>query len=223
MNRRAMLAALAGVVSACLLPVRAGGAMAASPVIRENGCLPQSDAAACRVGFTSTPPLALDACRGRAWAVALAYMLRGYGAQVLPGDLMARAGLDADACPPHDPAREQALLHATAGTWTDRDGQPFLLGLAPLPSLHEAMPRDPDFPRLLARLARQPLLCGAAGHATVMTALTTVPGLAGTVRRDTITVRDPYAATGGLRLLTGDELSRPFWVLGVSVVPLSAR
>lgn len=223
MNRRAMLAAFAGVMSAGLLPARAGAAMADDPVIRETGCLPRGDAAACRVGFTSTPPLALDACRGRAWAVALAYVLRGYGAQVAPGDLMARAGLDADACPGHDPAREPALLHATVGTWTDRDGQSFLLGLSPLPSLHEALPLHPDFPRLLTRLARQPLLCGAAGHATVMTALTTVPGLAGTVRRDTITVRDPYAETGGLRLLTPDELSRPFWVLGVSVVPLSAR
>lgn len=223
MNRRMMLAALAGSVSACLLPMRAGGAMAAGAVIRENGCLPRSDAAACRVGFTSTPPLAVDGCRGRAWAVALAYVLRGYGARVTPDDLLARAGLEAGSCPDHHPAREPALLHATAGTWTDRAGQAFLLGLAPLPSLHEAMPRDPDFPRLLARLARQPLLCGAAGHATVMTALTTVPGLAGTVRRDTVTVRDPYAATGGVRLLTADELARPFWVLGVSVVPLSAR
>ena len=223
MNRRAMLAALAGGVSACLLPVRAGGAAVDDPVIREAGCLPRGDAAACRVGFTSTPPLTLDPCRGRAWAVALAYVLRGYGAQVAPGDLMIRAGLAADACPNHDPAREPALLHATVGTWTDRVGQSFLLGLAPLPSLHEAMPLDPDFPRLLARLARQPLLCGAAGHATVMTALTTAPGLAGTLHRDTITVRDPYAATGGLRLLTADELSSPFWVLGVSVVPLSAR
>lgn len=221
MDRRAVLAAFAGGVSACLLPARAGGAMADDPVIREDGCLPRSDAAACRVGFSSTPPLAVDPCRGRAWAVALAYMLRGYGAAVTPGDLMTRAGYLPDACPLHDPTREKGLLHAAAGTWTDRAGQSFLLGLAPLPSLHEAMPRDPEFPRLLARLARQPLLCGAAGHATVMTALTTVPGLAGTVRRDTITVRDPFAPTGGLRLLTADELSRPFWVLGVSVLPLA--
>lgn len=223
MNRRAMLAALAGAVSACLLPVRAAGAMADDPVIRETGCLPHGDGASCRVGFTSTPPLTLDPCRGRAWAVALAYMLRGYGAQVGPDDLLQRAGMDHDACPPHDPAREPALLHDMVGTWTDRAGQSFLLGLAPLPSLHDVMPRDPDFPRLLTRLARQPLLCGAAGHATVITALTTVPGLAGTVRRETVTVRDPHAPTGGLRLLTADELSRPFWVLGVSVVPLSAR
>lgn len=223
MDRRTVLAAIAGVVSAGLLPGRAGGTMAEAAVIRENGCLPESGAAACRVGFSSTPPLAVDPCRGRAWAVALAYVLRGYGAQVDPGDLLTRAGLPPDGCPEHDPAREELLLHAMAGTWTDRAGQGFLLGLAPLPSLHEAMPRDPDFPRLLTRLARQPLLCGAAGHATVMTALTTEPGLAGTVRRETITVRDPFAPSGGLRLLTDAELSRPFWVLGVSVVPLAAR
>jgi hypothetical protein len=223
MDRRKMLAALAGAASTCLLPVWAGRTMAEAAVIRENGCLPRSDAAACRVGFSSTPPLAVDPCRGRAWAVALAYMLRGYGAQVGAADLLARAALDPGACPGHDPQREEVLLHAMAGTWTDRAGQDFLLGLAPLPSLHEAMPRDPEFPRLLTRLARQPLLCGAAGHATVMTALTTVPGLAGTVRRDTITVRDPYTPTGGLRLLTDAELARPFWVLGVSVVPLTAR
>ncbi|MGS4946956.1 hypothetical protein ACVDG3_15875 [Meridianimarinicoccus sp. RP-17] len=223
MDRRMLIAALGGIASACLLPMRAGGAVAGAPVIRENGCLPRGDDAACRVGFSSTPPLATDPCRGRAWAMALAYMLRGYGARVDPGDLLIRAGLPPDGCPDHDTDREEALLHAMAGTWTDRAGQGFLLGLAPLPSLHEAMPRDPEFPRLLTRLARQPLLCGAAGHATVMTALTTVPGLAGTVRRDTISVRDPHAPTGGLRLLTDAELSRPFWVLGVSVVPLSTR
>jgi len=221
MDRRAMLAALAGVASAGLLPVRGGRTAAGAAVIRESGCLPHSAAAACSVGFSSTPPLTVDPCRGRAWAVALAYMLRGYGAEVSAGAVMARAGLSPAACPPHDPDREQTRLHAAAGTWTDSAGQSFLLGLAPLPSLHEAMPTDPEFPRLLDRLARQPLLCGAAGHATVVTALTTVPGLAGTVRRDTITVRDPYAPTGGLRLLTEAELSRPFWVLGVSVLPLA--
>jgi len=223
MDRRMMLAAFAGAVSAGLLPARAAGTVIDAAVTRENGCLPRSDAASCRVGFSSTPPLAVDPCRGRAWAMALAYVLRGYGATVSPEDLLARAGLEVDGCPAHDPAREETLLHTMAGTWTDRRRQDFLLGLAPLPSLHEAMPRHPDFPRLLTRLARQPLLCGAAGHATVMTALTTVPGLAGTVRRDTITVRDPYAPTGGLRLLSGHELSRPFWVLGVSVLPLKGR
>jgi hypothetical protein len=223
MDRRTVLAALGAAASTCLLPARVGGTMSDAAVIRENGCLPRGDAAACRVGFSSTPPLPVDPCRGRAWAVALAYMLRGYGARVAPEDLLDRAGLPQQACPDHHPDREEALLHAMAGTWTDHAGHGFLLGLAPLPSLHEAMPRHPDFPRLLSRLARQPLLCGAAGHATVMTALTTVPGLAGTVRRDTITVRDPHAPTGGLRLLTGAELSRPFWVLGVSVLPLEPR
>ena len=172
----------------------------------------------CTVGFPETPPMPLQPCRSQCWATCLAYLMQGFGADVTVTDLLIRAG--GQGCAAHDPAAELVRLHAVAGSWRDRSGRAFLLGLSPLGTLHERHPSDTRFPALLDRLSRQPLLCGAAGHTTVVTEITTFSAVPATYRRDAVTVLDPWPPTAGVRSLTEAELARPAYVLGVSLRPL---
>lgn len=217
MRRRDVITALAGAgVLAAGLPV---GPVLAGQV--GKGCYRLGQGGVrCTTGFVNTPELPSEPCRSQAWAVCLAYLIQGFGADVTAADLLARAG--GQGCERHDPDTELARLHAMSGHWKDRDGRGFLLGLAPLGSLHETHPASDDFPRLLDRLTRQPLLCGSAGHATVITEITTRSPQPGNPWREGVVVRDPYPPTDGLRALTEDELKRPSWVLGVTMRPMLA-
>ncbi|PWR01485.1 hypothetical protein DKT77_15180 [Meridianimarinicoccus roseus] len=216
MERRACLAALVGGgLLAAGLPARRSGAGQAG-----KGCYRLGQGGVrCATGFVDTPDLPSAACRSHAWAACLAYVMRGFGARVELADLLARAG--GAGCAPHDPRSDPARLHAMAGHWQDREGRRFLLGLAPLGSLHETHPDPEIFSRLLDRLSRQPLLCGAAGHTTVVTEITTRSPQPGNPWREAVTVRDPWPPGAGLRPLTDRELARPSWVLGVTLRPVS--
>jgi hypothetical protein len=207
-NRRKFLAA-AGVTTALTLaaaPLRA--------VTASQGCFRgAAGTVRCVSGFAGVPAMPPQPCRSLCWASCLAYMLQGYGAAIDLPDVLARYDLDG-ACRPHDDRRR--LLRA-AGTWTDTRGRPFLVQVTDLASLHGRHPLATGAGATLDRLARQPLLCGAAGHTTLITEIETTDGAVTWLRRERITVADPYAATPPVRDLTEDELAQPFWVLGLSL------
>jgi hypothetical protein len=165
----------------------------------------------CVTGFPTVDAIPPQSCRALCWASCLAYMLQGYGADVAVPQVLARYRLDGGCRADDDRVR---LLQA-AGTWTDARDRPFLVQVTELGSLHERYPAGASVLAVFDRMARQPMLCGAAGHTTLITEIETSDMVLSPLRRERITVADPY--TGTVRDLTEDELSRPFWVLGLSV------
>ena len=220
MRRRECLSTLAG-AGVMVAGMAWGGRARAAKSNKSCYQLPNGGAR-CTTGFHDTPAMPARPCRSEACAACLAYMLQGFGARVTVEDVLARGAGPRSGCTDFDPLAETARLHAAAGRWRDRGGRGFLLGFAPLGSLHEVRPGNGDLAGMLDRLSRQPLLCGAAGHTTVVTQIKArYPGPS-TPWREHVTVRDPWTPTAGLRPLTEAELARPSWVLGVSIRPIPA-
>lgn len=206
MQRRSMVAALMGV--ALTVP------SAVQPQISRQGCYRGHDnLVRCSTGFTDPPPIPAQECRALCWATCLAYVARGFGAALTTGDVLARHGLG-HACVVH---RDPARLAASVGFWTDREGREFLLEVSPVSGFHSHAVRGTDFRETLSRLERQPLLCGAAGHTTVVTEIETSADRFGRVWRDRVRVLDPFLPQRGLRDLTEEELAQPAYVLAVSI------
>lgn len=212
MRRRDVLAALAGIGLAPPGPAAAANS--------GRGCFEGADRLTrCNTGFPDLPAIPHEPCPHRAWAVCLAYLLRGYGATVETRDVeawhfpVAPASAGA-ACRPSAPAMR---LAASSGEWADQRGRRFLVATTPLPGFSEYRIRDPEFGRLLARLQRQPVLCGAAGHTTVVAEIQTAQDRFGRVWRERVRVLDPVAPGPGLRDLDDEELARESHVTAVSV------
>jgi len=217
-RRRRLIAALgAGVLGGVAAgPFPARGA----EVLR--GCYGEPGRIVCTTGFARTPEIAVQPCRAHAWATCLSYLLAGFGARLDPAAILARRGLAPGCTVPARPDADAGYAHlaASAGRWRDAENRAFLLKITELADFSPRYSRGPAFADLLARLGRQPVLCGAAGHATVVTEITTQASLGGWVRRDAVTVRDPYAPSHGLRRLTAAELAQPSYVVGISIRPL---
>lgn len=206
MRRRVFLAGAAGLAATAGLPLAALQA--------GRGCYRlEGSAVICATGFVETPDIAPESCRPRCWATCLAYLLSGFGARIDTRDVLARNGLSGD-CAPGD---DGALIRASAGEWRDSDGRGFLLAVSDLAPLSERYPTGPGFSELLDRLGRQPVLCGAAGHTTVVTEITTIDAPMTGFRREQVVVRDPYVPTHGLRPLTAAELAFSSYVLGIAI------
>lgn len=217
-RRRRVIAALgAGVLgSVAAGPRRARGA----EVLR--GCYGDPGRIVCTTGFARTPEIAVQPCRAHAWATCLSYLLAGFGARLDPAAILARQGSASGCIDPARPDADAGYAHiaASAGHWRDAGNRAFLLTVTDLADVSPRYARGPAFADLLARLGRQPVLCGAAGHATVVTEITTQASIGGWVRRGAVTVRDPYAPSHGLRRLTAAELAQPSYVVGISIRPL---
>ena len=208
MERRSLLAALAA--TGLIAPGAAASATSGTACSEGDDMLIR-----CSVGFSDLPPIPAQPCRALCWATCLAYILRGYGATVTEADVLAWHGLDGT-CGPHS---DRSRIMASAGHWTDQAGREFLVAVSSLAGIDQWYVTDPRFPDLLDRLHRQPVLCGAAGHATVLTELRTSGDRFGRIWRDGARVLDPHAPTRGERDLTEAELERPGYVLGIAIRP----
>jgi len=209
MRRRNLVAALAGLG---LVVPGAVGAMTSG-----RGCYEGSDRLMrCGFGFAELPPIPAQPCRHLCWATCVAYLLRGYGAHVTEADVLARHGLGA-ACRPQ---RDEARIAGSSGAWTDRQGRAFFLSIEQLAGIGTYPVEEGPFLDLLRRLERQPVLCGAAGHTTVLAEISSAHDRFGRIWREGARVLDPYAPVRGMRALTEEELRRPAYVFGLSIRPV---
>lgn len=164
-------------------------------------------------GFSRTPEIAPLECQSHAWAACLAYMLSGYGADLTTDDVLAH--FDArGGCRPSD---EPAMLMAASGLWSDGRHRRFLVNPERLPSLQT----DDGLARAADRLTRQPLLCGVAGHTTIITEIVRAEGPMIGRKLEQVSVRDPLRRPS-LRHLGEAALSEPFWIIALSIRPVRA-
>lgn len=191
--------------AALLRPAEAGPA---------GGCFSlDGHTVACSHGFPDPPPIPAQPCRALCWATSLAYMLQGYGAEIGTLDVLGRYGL-APACQKRD---DRASLLRAAGQWRDTRGRDFLVRTTELASLHRRYASGQGIDDVLSRVARQPILCGAAGHTTVVTEVQVAHTALSGLRRDRVTVVDPYAPNARCRDLSFEELRRPFYMIALSI------
>lgn len=167
------------------------------------------------MGRSKLPKLAGAACASQSWSVALSYLLHGYGADVTATDLRTFSGQGVR-CMPLDDYRQ---LKACRGRWTDAQGRAFSLTLNDLPSLDDPLPEGDVIARISQALTRSPLLCGAAGHTTLVSEIVLWDHPTWGLRWHEVRVLDPMAP-GRPRALTERELARPFFMLQAEIAAI---
>ncbi|MGE0626783.1 MAG: hypothetical protein AB7O43_03090 [Hyphomicrobiaceae bacterium] len=109
------------------------------------------------------------------------------------------------------------IIQAVNGPWIDANNRRFMAYAAPLIDLQFGV-LHPQAAALAAQeLARNnPLINGAAGHATVMTAMTYVRNNLGQGMPVQIIVRDPWPGNPNRRVLTPREVAGTFFLARVT-------
>lgn len=116
-------------------------------------------------------------------------------------------------------ATGEQIIRAISGTWTDRrTGRRFRARGEAVVDLHRGI-WNPNAAATIAReLANNnPLINGAVGHATVITAMRYLRDVNGNGLPQSITVRDPWPYRPNKRWLTPQEASGTFFVARVRV------
>lgn len=172
----------------------------------------------CTAGVSSIPPVPIQPCRSLSWASCLRYILEGYGARIEEAAILDRYGVY-ETCD-LNPISDAQRLMAAAGTWYDMLGRGFSVQTDRLPNFAGGYLPRAGAERIFKRLARQPLLSGAAGHTVLLTEVTFVDGPITEVQIQRAKVRDPWVKTRNLRPLTIAELAEPSYLIGLSIRPL---
>lgn len=192
-----------------------GGALFApgmGQAARSFSCvLPQAGGRRCQIGFPAAPQIAAQPCQADCWANAIAYVLRGFGADIGVGEVFARLGRAA-AC---RPGQDRALIQSAAGLWQDRQGRRFYLRVDPLPDLAPGM-GGADLAPLVEALTRTPLIVGTPGHSRVLTEMRYSEG-PGAADGDQLVLRDPWAGSPNRQTLALTALPAPFFALRLGV------
>jgi hypothetical protein len=193
------------------------GTMPAS-ALRECGFDPRWGRTMCNVGITTArfDPISLpetQRSQNWCWAASIAMVFRYHGLNVTQEEIVRHAfGRIEDW-----PGDGRVIARALSRVWSDGSGRRFqvnarvfdaYLGRAELDNL-----------AILDALAdEQPLIYGAIGHATVLTAARYHQSSAGPVVVEAV-VHDPYPGRGR-RPLDAQELTRPTFIATVQVRPL---
>lgn len=209
-RRNFLTLALGTAAAATLAPNTARAGLACYPV--------HSAKSRCVAGLTGTPSIADQPCRSLTWATCLGYILSGYGANIHPRAILDRYKTD-DRCET-DTADSPARLMAAAGIWRDKYGRRFAVQTERLPDFAAGyLPMD-KARRIITRLSRQPLLCGAAGHTTLLTEFAYDDSSITKLKITQAQVRDPWTETENLRALSPRELETPSYLVALSIRPL---
>jgi len=207
MHRRGFLHGAGAAALTCLVPLQAQARLSCYPIHNaKNRCV---------AGLTNTPPIDPQPCRELSWASCLCYMLSGYGANICNRSILARYG-ESETCGPARQSDASRLMGA-AGIWKDNYARRFLIQTERLPDLHLGEMSLDKAQVLISRITRQPILCGSAGHTTLLTEISYVDGLLSRLQIRSAKVRDPWTSSENLRALSEDELETPAYLIGLSI------
>ncbi len=149
----------------------------------------------CQVGLPSIAVQGAESqeCQQWCWAACLSSIFAYYGVRVSQQRIVAKI-FGGNICAP---AFGPQIIAAARGAWTADNGQQFLADAQPLVDLQFGV----YAPNAAAQAAKSlasgiPLINGALGHATVMTAMTYLADAYGRSQITAITVRDPWNPGG---------------------------
>ena len=110
------------------------------------------------------------------------------------------------------------IAGVTSGRWIDRRGYRFRAEVAPLLDLSMGLANSNAAAQVASELAAdRPVINGAMGHATVLTAMTYLRDQFGRGMPQQITVRDPWPGNRNRRTLSPQEALGTFFIAAVRV------
>lgn len=192
--RRALLASIAA--SAALAPQAAKADWQCSPFDHRGVRFCE---AGLQLGSTVT---ARQACQNWCWAACVEAIFALHGYQVDQEAIVARVFGGLHCLPADGPT----IIRAVNGLWQSNQGQTFEASAEPLLDLAYGIWR-PDAVTIASQelMKNQPLINGALGHATVMTAMSWIEDVYGRQELMAITVRDPWPGRVNRRVLSPQE------------------
>jgi hypothetical protein len=169
----------------------------------------------CEAGIPSLQLIsARQACPQWCWAACIQMIFARYGRQVHQEWIVHRLFGDLRCSPANGPQ----IVAAASGTWRDISGRTFAARAYPIADFNLGISNynmGADAAQELA--AGRPLINGALGHATVMTAMTYYRAANGYGQVESITVRDPWPEAPPRRLLTAQEAGGSNLLVGMEV------
>ncbi|MFN3725262.1 MAG: hypothetical protein ACK4SZ_03040 [Allosphingosinicella sp.] len=119
------------------------------------------------------------------------------------------------------PATGEQIFYAVSGDWIDDNGSPFRAHAGVLLDANYSF-RDPNAAPLMAEdlAQRYPLIVGASGHATVVTALSYVQDVYRRYQITEVVIRDPWPLSPSRRALTPTEMNNAILLTRVRVQSL---
>jgi len=205
-NRRMVLAGLGA--SLCLAGTKAFANVSCTPF---DGFGRQICTAGLQLGAITT---AQQQCQSWCWAACIETVFALHG-HTVHQDAIVKKLFGQLVC---TTANGPQIIQAINGSWVDAQGNAFNATAWPLIDLQFGMMAPNAAAAAAVELANNnPLINGAAGHATVMTAMTYVRDGFGNGMPTQIIVRDPWPGNSNLRTLGPQEVAGTFFLARVAV------
>lgn len=199
----------------------AGGAHAAERCLKDANPASETCSVGVVIGNVQT---ARQRCENWCWAACIEAIFSLHGHKVNQEEAV-RKVFGAEVCLR---ATAQEVIAGIEGLWTDKAGSSFRASAYALPDTMLSQGAKPQSgikflynkgdEEIIAELSQgNPLIVGALGHATVLTAVKYQKLMGQPICLTEITVRDPYPGNPNRRLLTADEFADSFFVTKVAV------
>ena len=205
-NRRKFLAPSIG---AGLFPVTSAQAALSCTPFNGNGV--QQCTAGVQIGTTST---ALQECKNWCWAACISTIFSINNKKVSQQRIVEKL-FGTDTC---STATGLSIISTINGEWETDNGVSFSASASPLLDLSFGV-NNSEAARMVAQELAQgrPVINGALGHATVLTAMTYLVDVYGRGIPQEIIVRDPWPGNQNRRMLTAAEAASTFFIASVMV------
>lgn len=208
MNRRQLLSCAGASVAASFLPRSGSAALQCTPFNQQGIQL-------CQAGLQIAQfRTAEQQCANWCWAacVQTIFLLNGY--HVDQRSIVGRLYPSLDCLT----ATGYEIATVTSGSWTDIRGHRFHARVNPLLDLSMGIANSNASSQVASELAAgRPLINGALGHATVLTAMTYLRDQFGRGQPQEIVVRDPWPFRQNRRFLTAQEAQTTFFIAAVHI------
>lgn len=193
------------------------GLFSSSPAVAALACtaFDRNGVQQCTAGIeTRAIQPALQECPSWCWAACIQSIFRLHGRNVSQRSIVQRL-FGSEVC---NTADGPQIVQTVNGTWRDVQGNRFSATAAPLLDLSFGI-TNPEASRMVAQelAAGNPLINGALGHATVLTAMTYLVDIYSRGRPLEIIVRDPWPQNQNRRRLTAAEAQGTFFIARVSI------
>lgn len=170
----------------------------------------------CTAGLNIGPvPTAQQQCQNWCWAASIQTIFRLSGRKVSQERIVQKL-FGSTACAT---ATGPQIVDTITGDWETDDGQDFSAQAAPLLDLQFGVVNSAASAQVAQELAAgRPVINGALGHATVLTAMTYLVDIYSRGQPLEIIVRDPWPGNSNRRVLTAAEAAGTFFIAKVEVI-----
>lgn len=168
----------------------------------------------CEAGVSIPRFTAQQRCQNWCWAACIEAVFRFHGYSVPQEEVVSRVYRDLGCRTATGPQ----IIGAITGQWIDSRGRRFAAYGEPILDLHHGIWNQFAAVSVARDLANNnPLINGAAGHATMITKMTYFRDVFGNGQPNSVTVRDPWPGNANRRLLTPQEAAGTFFIARVRV------